>query len=185
MYSIYPGSSLYRPYHVGKYELNNIVFYNENGTVVLTSQRGWLTGNDQKDLPKFDMEKTPVLKRKVDFGKMFADKQTFIMKSPNEYHWDTNKYTLFIPFTETDWKTHPKSIDFPTTRDIYTVFTNKTQNFRIEKFEKTEIISENKEFVDKVKKIGDLMGPSCSGLSEYSIMKNKEQIIAAIKAFSG
>lgn len=59
--------SWYRPYYLGKYTIKNIVFYDENGTIIETGQ-GWLEYNKQ-DLDRIylDVKDIP-LKRKVDYS---------------------------------------------------------------------------------------------------------------------
>jgi hypothetical protein len=183
MYFIRAKCNFFRPYFIDGIELADIKFFDKN-RVVLTVGRGWLEGTDGKDLNPFIVDKSPVKKRKVQFDKMYADGQPFYIKEQIIHRCEKVGYVLYVPYIPSEWSSVDESIVHATTRSFHRIHANNKQPFTVREYLRTEDIEDNVNFVEKVKKLWTLMTVSDSHLNEYTILQNRDQIIAEIKAFA-
>lgn len=80
MITISKDSDFYRPYIYGKYRIDNIYFYNENG-IIITNPHGWLE-NQKGDIYSIVLNIDDIkLKRKEDF----KIKSAFMMSKGNDF----------------------------------------------------------------------------------------------------
>jgi hypothetical protein len=181
MYQIRAKDRFFRPYFIGKYEVNDIIFFNGSGKVLSTG-RGWVDGTDNEDLNPFDIGKVPILKNKPVYDRMYADGQPFFIREKSD-RWHKNRVVLYVPYIPAQWEVTDKVTEWGTTRSFSKIHTNTVQHFVVSVYVRAEDITDKSAFVNKVTDLGELMGFSKSNSNQFTILANRDKIIAAIKAF--
>ena len=171
-------SSSYNPFFITvnekQYEIGEITFYNDQGSV-LHIDCGWFEDNNKfKDGLNIDL--TCIRKLKQDFSLSCA----YIIPMKPKYRWDKrySRVHLYLPYNVFKWNIirDSRHIDFTTNRVFFDQYENLTLGFKQEVNVRTEKIEENVTFLEKIRPLIALMSYDKCSISEYLMLENRQKI---------
>lgn len=170
-------------YRIDGKNIISIAFYDAQG-IKVQSRSGILETAGYSSIRQFTLNKPPVRKLKVDLAALYSTRQPFIYNDKTTYAGVTNYgYVLYIPFEPADWTTEEKFIETGDHADKYVDWANEKIGCNISVYVGSFTINENKEFIDKVRKIAKLFVYEDRAISDTSIIKHRKEIEESIKTF--
>jgi hypothetical protein len=185
-FELYQGSDFFRPYSLCGKELNNIIYFNENGKVLETGH-GWMekvepNSSVEKDVKRFNILKMPIRKVKPNFSELYAQKQPFYMTAKRDYRSET-RYDLYVPFIPEEWSTVTETSEWIDHTSEYARHIHRKEGYTIVTWVKNIPIESNVAFIAQVRELFKLGVHSDNNISDHSIISNRVQINEAIKNF--
>ena len=175
-----------RSYKIDGKQIISIAFYDETGIKVNT-QLGWISkiAPYETDINPLVVDKSPVRKLKLNFPKMYADKTVAYangtVKIGNCYN--ETGYILYLPYIPSEWTA---TFDYRVnggTKSESVIHTNQEKGYTIRTYVREIPITENQEFIQKVRDLIKLAVYDDHAVSDLSIIKNQDKIKEAIKSF--